>query len=132
MSNSKASLNNYYKIKNMKTFLDDENKTQKIHLKSVFTQTKLRNFTMQLNRKRTIGCYFCKAKCVYLELFDSNGQSIKIRKIASNLTYFPLVASNSQHVVIYYTAKPKLNHLSRVFDDSSTGYVSELLLNHCL
>ncbi len=34
------------------------------------------------------------------------------------------MASNSQHVVIYYTAKPKLNHLSRVFDDSSTGYVS--------
>ena len=115
---------NYYKIKNMKTLLADEKKSHQISLKSEFPETKLRHFIMPLKRNRTFGCYFSKSKSVYLELFNSSGQSVKTLEVAADVTYFPLVACHSEHIVVYYTAKPKHKHPADAFDDSSIGHVS--------
>ena len=115
---------NYYKIKNMKTLIGDKKKSHQINLKSEFTETKLRHFIMPLKRNRTIGCYFSKSKSVYLELFDSNGQSVKTLEVAADVTYFPLVSCHSEYIVVYYTAKPKLRHPADAFDDSSIGHVA--------
>ena len=117
---------NYYKIKNMKPLLDDKTKSHQIHLKSEFTEIKLRHFIMPLKRNRTVSCYFTKSKGIYLELFDSNGKPVKTVKVAADVTYFPLVACNSENLVVYYTAKStKTRYLAGILDcSSSLGHVS--------
>jgi hypothetical protein len=108
----------------MKTLIGDKKKSHQINLKSEFTETKLRNFIMPLKKNRIVGCYFSKSKSVYLELFDKNGQSVKTLEVAADVTYFPLVACHSEHIVVYYTAKPELKQPADAFEDSSIGHVA--------
>lgn len=113
---------NYFKIKNINSLIKTQN--HQLNLKSKFNEYKLRSFIVPINRKRFLICYFTKSKGIYLELFDSSGESVKVVLVEECATYYPLIASHNDYFVLHYTSKPDHKHMYETYDDSSTGYLS--------
>lgn len=110
---------NYYKIKNLRNLLNDENKRIQVCLRSEFTQVKLRHYVIPMTRNRFLNCYFTKSKSIYLELFDQSGNSIKLVHAAESVTYFPIYSCTGKYFVLGY-----LSRASDVFGDATINFIS--------
>jgi len=96
---------NYYKIKDLRSLLNDVNKRIQVNLRSGFNQDKLRHYVIPISRNRFINCYYVwSSKSIYLELFDQAGNSIKLVHAAKPAIYFPIYSSNGKYFVLSYNA----------------------------
>lgn len=114
---------NYLKIKNINSLLLNDFKRFQISLKPSFKDEKLRQYIVPITRRKILICYFTISKCIHLELFDQNGESIKIQKVAEHVTYFPIILSSNDMIILSYISKVKLrNH--DLFGESTISFIS--------
>ncbi len=114
---------NYLKVKNINFLLANELKQVKISLKPKFAEEKLRTYIVPISRKLILSCYFSISKHIFMELFDENGESVKLQCVAENVTYFPIIVSCNDVIVLSYISKIKLRS-PEIFGESTVSYVS--------
>ena len=114
---------NYLKVKNINFLLANELKQVKICLKPKFAEEKLRTYIVPISRRLILNCYFTISKHIFMEIFDENGESLKLQRVAENVTYFPIIVSCNDVIVLSYISKIKVRS-PEIFGESTVSYVS--------
>lgn len=114
---------NYLKIKHINSLLLNDLKRFEITLKPKFKDEKLRQYIVPISRQKLLSCYFTISKCIYLELFDHNGESLKLEQVADHVTYFPIVLCCNDLIVLSYISKVKVRSLD-IFAESTVSYIN--------
>ena len=115
-------IENYKKIKNLSSY---EHVTTS--LQTQCNTAVLRQFTICLNRTRTINANFTSGRSVSIELLNEKGEVLKVHQLKAQVLYYPIMANTSSHFVLCYPSSSGFNHSTDiVLFDAELNLISSL------